>query len=370
MNYRILNEAEIQKWDDFVHSSRMGMIYQTWDWGNLMMRAQKWTPQILVMEENGKIKAGALIAYKRLPLLNKTTVRIPRGFVWQGDLSQEIMDNLLESFEHFTRQVCGLSCTFGICLPEIINLSKNEQYHLYDEWIMANKKILKVPALDGRSTFWIDLTQSEDKIWGNINRDYRYNINKSQKTGVVVGFSEDDNLLDLFYNFYSKMFERKGIESSGYVYFDQGVRKLIQNKKCRIFYAKYNDKIINIVIISLIGIPRYIWGAVSTEDDRLPPSGHLIQWEIIKWLKSQNYQIYDLGGTPGYNLDKKHPNYGVWFFKKRFGGDYVEFFGDYDLVVNRPLYQLYQKILPAYKRTVKIFKNKQLMFRCVPTPKP
>ena len=83
-------------------------------------------------------------------------------------------------------------------------------------------------------------------------------------------------------------------------------------------------------------------------------------YEIIKDAKKEDYQVIDFFGTTG-EPTKENPVYGIHLFKKRLGGEYTEFIGELDLIINKPIYYLYKNLVPIrYKlQKIKYFKNKK-----------
>ena len=80
-------------------------------------------------------------------------------------------------------------------------------------------------------------------------------------------------------------------------------------------------------------------------------SNYLVYYEIIKDANKEGYKIVDFFGTSGIaNPDKSNPIFGIHSFKKRFGGEYTEFIGEFDLVINKLLYLGYKKLLPVYRK--------------------
>lgn len=63
-------------------------------------------------------------------------------------------------------------------------------------------------------------------------------------------------------------------------------------------------------------------------------------------------KTYDQFGTIG-DLRKENPLLGLHEFKKKFGGDYVEFLGEFDLITNHFFYFLFQKLVPFYRKMMK-----------------
>jgi len=74
----------------------------------------------------------------------------------------------------------------------------------------------------------------------------------------------------------------------------------------------------------------------------------------LEYCKKQGYKIYDQFGTIG-DLRKDNPRMGLHEFKKKFGGDYVEFIGEFDYITNHFMYFVFTKLVPLYR---KIIKNK------------
>ena len=70
-----------------------------------------------------------------------------------------------------------------------------------------------------------------------------------------------------------------------------------------------------------------------------------IHYEMMKYAADNGYKYYNFYGISG-NLVESDPMYGVYQFKKGFGGVVVELMGEFDYAVNKPLYFLY---ITAYK---------------------
>ena len=73
-------------------------------------------------------------------------------------------------------------------------------------------------------------------------------------------------------------------------------------------------------------------------------------YEAIKDAYSNGYLFFDLFGTPGdpntkyKNLAKLHD------FKRKFGDEYIEFIGEFDLVNNKLLYKMLPLMLKVYRK--------------------
>lgn len=80
-------------------------------------------------------------------------------------------------------------------------------------------------------------------------------------------------------------------------------------------------------------------------------ANYLLYYTIIKDAYDEGFKVLDCFGTCGIaNPDKSNPIYGIHLFKKRLGGEYTEFIGEFDLITNKLMYFLYKKLIPIYRK--------------------
>ncbi|MBQ6323944.1 MAG: peptidoglycan bridge formation glycyltransferase FemA/FemB family protein [Bacilli bacterium] len=82
-------------------------------------------------------------------------------------------------------------------------------------------------------------------------------------------------------------------------------------------------------------------------------------YEHLKYCKEKGIKIYDQFGTIG-DLSKDNPRLGLHEFKKKFGGDYVEFIGEWDYVTNKLMYFVFTKLVPIYRKIIRNRSKKEL----------
>lgn len=78
----------------------------------------------------------------------------------------------------------------------------------------------------------------------------------------------------------------------------------------------------------------------------------------IKYYYDKKIKTYDQFGTIG-DLRKENPLLGLHEFKKKFGGNYIEFTGEFDLVLNKPMYFIFTKLVPLYRKLIKNIAKKK-----------
>ena len=82
-------------------------------------------------------------------------------------------------------------------------------------------------------------------------------------------------------------------------------------------------------------------------------------YEHLKYCKEKGIEIYDQFGTIG-DLSENNPRIGLHEFKKKFGGDYVEFIGEWDYIINKPMYFVFTKLVPLYRKMIRNKSKKAL----------
>ncbi len=92
----------------------------------------------------------------------------------------------------------------------------------------------------------------------------------------------------------------------------------------------------------------YVYGASSSSFRYMLPSYALIA-NTLKESTERNYQFFDLFGISG-DYDEESHLFGLYFFKKGFGGQAVEFIGEFDLIINKPVYFMFDHIYPRIKQ--------------------
>ncbi|MCF0105735.1 MAG: peptidoglycan bridge formation glycyltransferase FemA/FemB family protein, partial [Holdemanella sp.] len=87
-------------------------------------------------------------------------------------------------------------------------------------------------------------------------------------------------------------------------------------------------------------------GAYDEYMDFLSP--YTTNWEMIKYAIDQGMTKYNFYGISGKIHDKNDEMYGLYDFKRGFGGQVEEYVGEFDLVVNKLMFFAYDKAFTAF----------------------
>ncbi len=184
------------------------------------------------------------------------------------------------------------------------------------------------------TTFWIDLTKSEDELMKSFSSKTRYNIRLAQKKGVTV--SEDNS--DIAFEKYLELTKETTSRDKFFAHSEKYHRLLWETlhkaEVAHLLVAKYNNEIITTWILFVHdGFLYYPYGA-STHKYKEVMANNLMMWEAIKFGKKLNLNTFDLWGR---EIGK-----GFTKFKEGYNPKVVEFVGTWDLVIDKPAYQIYK----------------------------
>ena len=131
----------------------------------------------------------------------------------------------------------------------------------------------------------------------------------------------------------------------------QGVEK--QSETFKEYSEKYTDDIV-ISSYFIIYHNDSAWVLFAGNHNELTETfaNYKIYLEHVHYAKENNIKMYDLFGTTG-DLSKDNSRLGLHEFKKKFGGEYTEFIGEFDLITNKPMYFLFTKLIPLYRKIKK-----------------
>ena len=270
-----------------------------------------------------------------------------------------------------------------------------------------------------RYTFRIDLTQSLDEIISHFSKTTKQRLNKSEKlkTKVIIGEEKD---LETFYQLMMLTEDRKDFVSYSLDYYQKLYQLFNQKDKATLFLGKVNleetmevlSKDLQELNTNINSLPKENlsksaknkekewtkqkeqiareiekYKHLETENGKeITISAHMIleygnkawvlyagnhniltetytnyhtYFEHLKFCKERNLEIYDQFGTIG-DLSKSNPRFGLHEFKRKFGGDYIEFMGEFDYVLKPVLYFAFTKLVPFYRNFIKQRKKKEL----------
>jgi len=321
-----------EQWNDFLTHFPDAHILQTETWGRLKGNFG-WTAVRIAAPKNEEgVQTGVQILFRQLPL-GFSLAYIPRGPLgpdWHS-LWQEI-DEICKTRraiflkiepDQWQQEMELDGCTTP---PSGFQISSHE---------------IQPPR-----TLIVDLRGTPDQILAKMKQKTRYNIRLAGRKGVVIRESQD---IDTFYQMIQVTGERDAFEVHSLEYYRQAFDLFYPAGNCTLFIAEYNDQpLAGIMVFSNGRRAWYFYGASTNQNRQLMPT-YLLQWKSIQWAKLQGCLEYDLWGVPDEKLqvledqflDRKDGLWGVYRFKRGFGGELRRVVQAWDRIYLPFLYKVY-----------------------------
>jgi len=301
------------EWNKRLIDSNLGTIYQTVERANFLKTIDVQPYFLKFIDENKKIVGQLLMGefprfiqenpkrklLRKIPGIKKKEFRWVSGPVFlQPKRSSEIYVALNNFLKTKKAVVSGWTHPLSSGDPKDL-----EKFFQIIKW----------------GTHLIDLSQSKDEIYNNIDKSSgRKNIERSLKRGVSVEEITEDSLVE-FYDLINTMRKDAKQEESN---LENLIRrwKLYQTVGFSGFLARKNQQPVGGLLFSYVcghimeaGVARS-----KTDTEEKLYSQDLIKWKIIEWGIENNMNYFNLNGFNPDPSSKKEEN--IRRYKEKWGG--------------------------------------------------
>jgi peptidoglycan pentaglycine glycine transferase (the first glycine) len=319
--------VSLAEWNQYLQKYPDAHLLQTGEWGELKS-AFEWKPVRIV---NGE--AGVQILFRRLPL------GFTIGYVPKPVISNQSVSNRFFSEVDF---VCKQNRAIFLKLEP--DLWEDDFIHLPSSFILSRHNI-QPPR-----TLIVDIAGSEDEILRRMKQKTRYNIRLAEKKGVAVRLWDD---LESFHKMMLVTGGRDGFGVHSHEYYRRAYELLHPRQMGEILVAEYEGKPLAALFVARNGKRAYYLYGASTDEERNRMPTYLLQWEAMRWAKARGCEEYDLWGVPDEdeatletNFESRHDGlWGVYRFKRGFGGELKRAVQAMDRVYNPLLYWAYLRFI-------------------------
>jgi len=166
----------------------------------------------------------------------------------------------------------------------------------------------------------IDLTKSEEELWKDVHSKRRNEIRRAKKEGTVFSVKNTLNDLNECYKILKSVYKRAKLPIPEFNFFENIFKHFNDNFGLQVFCAVNENKIIGCMLALIYKNTIYDYYAGSLEEYYNKNPNDLIPWEVFLWGKKNGYTLFDFGGA-----GKPGKPYGVRDYKKKFGGELVNF---------------------------------------------
>ncbi|MGZ2416495.1 peptidoglycan pentaglycine glycine transferase (the first glycine) [Staphylococcus caledonicus] len=404
-----------QEHDAFVKTHPNGDLLQLTKWAETK-RLTGWYSKRVAVGENGEIKGVAQLLLKKVPKLPFTLCYVSRGFVTDYS-NKAALEKLLEETKKVAKaeKAYAIKIDPDVEVDKGIEALKNLKALGFKH--KGFKEGLSKDYIQPRMTMITPIDKTDDEIFESYERRNRSKVRLALKRGTKVERSNREGL-KTFAELMKITGERDGFLTRDISYFENIYDALHEDGDAELFLVKLepkpvleqlnqeleeqhqektqlqeklekkNDKkttnklkdleskisktselkdemvtleqehpegvYLSGALLMFAGKKSYyLYGASSNEYRNFLPNHHM-QFAMMKYAREHGATSYDFGGTDN-NPEKGTEHYGLWAFKKVWGTYLSEKIGEFDYVLNQPLYQLIEQVKPRLtKAKIKI----------------
>jgi lipid II:glycine glycyltransferase (peptidoglycan interpeptide bridge formation enzyme) len=328
-------ELSSSAWEEFLASFPDAHILQTANWGELKA-SFGWS--VAYVRALNSQACGAQVLFRRLPL-GFTLAYIPRGPVGQD------WDSLWPEVDALCRRRRAI---FLKVEPDCWDFEPQVRSpHGPPPGFQLSQQSIQPPR-----TLVVSLVGNESELLERMKQKTRYNIRLALKKGVVVSPFNDIGLFSKLMQVTGER-DRFGVHSPSY--YEKVYDLFYPRGECQMLLAEYKSEPLAALMVFARGKRAwYFYGASSdVHRDRMP--SYLLQWGAMRWARLQGCSEYDLWGVPDVEEEVLEANFtkrpdglwGVYRFKRGFGGELRRAAGPWDRVYLPGMYRLYSMLLKS-----------------------
>jgi peptidoglycan pentaglycine glycine transferase (the first glycine) len=325
----ILPVTSFSHWESFIQSKHPDShLLQTASWARLKS-AFGWRAEPVLSGD-----AGAMVLFRSLPL-GFSIAYVPRGPV---PPTLSALPQLLPQLDSLCRT---RRAVFLKIEPDLAD-DPSAADALWRLGFRPSPNTVQPPR-----TLRVDIRDSEEEILARMKPKTRYNIRLAARHGVAVSAGED---IGSFARLMATTGARDSFAIHAGRYYQTAYEEFSRHGAVALLTATLQGEPLAGLMAFAQGTRAwYLYGA-SSDIHREVMAPYLLQWEAVRWARTKGCTEYDLWGIPDADeetLEKQFAArrdglWGVYRFKRGFGGKIWRAVGAWDRVYVPPLYWLYR----------------------------
>jgi lipid II:glycine glycyltransferase (peptidoglycan interpeptide bridge formation enzyme) len=354
--------------------SHSASFLQTPNWADVK---PDWRAESLGWFEGAELVGTALVLYRPVPKTNRSLAYLPEGPTLPWDQVNKAPNRWLDPMiAHLRAQHAfavrmgpepevriwkAATAKQGLTDPEILRFADlpPDEVVPEGEQLVSTLTRLGWKPVDREEGFgggqprfgvWVRLAnRTPAELLADCNQQWRRNVSKSVKAGVVVREGSFDDL-PTFHRLYSETGARDGFRPRPASYFTRMWRSLERGPEptLRLYIGEYGPDKIPLCAAMVVQVGQVCWYSygASTSEHREAQASTAVQWHAILAAQARGAFSYNLRGVAD-TLDEKNSLAGLLRFKLGTGGSVVEAAGEWELPLS-PLwntaFHLYMKL--------------------------
>jgi peptidoglycan pentaglycine glycine transferase (the first glycine) len=203
-----------------------------------------------------------------------------------------------------------------------------------------------------KTTMVVDLAPGEPELQARMSQTARRYIRAGQRAGVTVTEDVSAEAQEAFYDLFIVTSRRDGFFLRPRRYMRRYWQQMIDAGYGRFLFARKDGE--NLAAMFLTGFNGKIWykDGVSQDAGQKVHATYVLQWAAMQWGKAHGATYYDMVAIPDPDQleNREHEMFGLYDFKRKFGGEVREFIRAYQQPYLPRTAALWRRLEPLYYR--------------------
>ena len=394
-----IKDLKENEYRDFWRQTPNNHFMQSYEWGQVQKKSRDQIPCYIGLKDKNKLVATALLLKKKTPL-NMCYFYVPRGFTLDYS-NKEVVEEFTKHLKEYLKEENAIYLKIDPPLmyqeiDEEANPIKDglNNYDVYEEFIKLGYKHQGFNKLYERNqpryTFrtYFNKYNSFEEVEKTFSKSFSKPLKRSYDYDLEI-YEADE--VKTFYELIKIISKRDGFNPYSYEYYNNVFTELKKDNLVKVFNAKINPaklikkfeeqiknehkedrkKRIEKDIEFLKTLPNQdeytcaslictysssgAWSLYIGNDEAAAYTGTVnrLYYEFMKDAYDNKYDYADLFGVVGDPHTKFKNLAGIYEYKRKMGGDYIEFIGEFDLI-NKPFwYKILPILLKIYRKIKK-----------------
>ncbi|MDD3245957.1 MAG: peptidoglycan bridge formation glycyltransferase FemA/FemB family protein [Methanosarcina sp.] len=328
----ITESIDLEKWENFVSNHPEGNIFQTCAMADVYRSTKNYEPISLAAIEP---ESGVILA-----VLQAVIIRDAPGFV--GSISSRSIINNGPLFVEGKKGLEALEMLLNYYEKFLHNRAIYTQIrNLWDTENSKNTLDSLGYQYEPHLNYLIDLNRPAENIWGDIHKPRRKGINRAEKVGIKVRKIETRDEIKDCYKVIEETYKNVRLPLADISLLESAFDKLSSSGLIDFYLATLEGEVVGSRVVLKYKGMVHDWYAGSKQE--INYVNEAVVWHMLSEYAGKE-KVFDFGGAG-------HPDkpYGVREFKKRFGGEEVNY-GRYEKIHDRGKKELLNLGFKAYKK--------------------
>ena len=366
MKFKQITDTEFQK---FAAKHPNKSFFQTVEIAKLREK-NGWQSHYLAVEENGKLLAATMLVSKPT-FLGKSIFYAPGGPLVDYE-DKKVLSFFISHLTDYVKSHGGYVLRIE---PYYELIERDRDGEIVEGGFNREAAAKNLESLGFKKTtpenpvysFVLDLKGREEKeLFSSFKQNTRNLISRTARKGIKVRELGKDEL-GLFKTITESTASRRDFSDKSLAYYETMYDLFAGDGKVKFLVAEVGGGTGDAILRqSAVSVPSptctplsvamfmtygdeviYLFSGSDEKYMKEYNAQYAIQWYMIKYALEHGFKRYNFYGIQGLP-DTKKPGYGIYLFKKGFGGHVTELLGAYELPVNKPIYHLH-KLLSSLK---------------------